>query len=60
MAVRQLLYDLQKQKLVNFTEESRAMGRPAKMWAVTLEANRLFPDGYADLTVIAVQYRIFI
>ncbi|RKN84553.1 helix-turn-helix transcriptional regulator [Paenibacillus ginsengarvi] len=51
MAVRQHLYDLQEKKLVTFTEEPRAMGRPAKMWALTAEANRLFPDGYADLTV---------
>ncbi|GGG12958.1 helix-turn-helix transcriptional regulator [Paenibacillus aceti] len=27
------------------------MGRPAKMWRLTSEANRLFPDGYADLTL---------
>lgn len=55
MAVRQHLYDLQEQELVSFTEESRAMGRPAKMWALTPEANRLFPDGYADLTVSLIE-----
>ncbi|GIP31038.1 transcriptional regulator [Paenibacillus sp. J2TS4] len=55
MAVRQHLYDLQEQRLVTFTEESRAMGRPAKMWALTSEANRLFPDGYADLTVSLIE-----
>ncbi|WP_028550277.1 helix-turn-helix transcriptional regulator [Paenibacillus sp. UNC451MF] len=51
MAVRQHLYDLHEQQLVTFEEEARAMGRPAKMWRLTQEANRLFPDGYADLTV---------
>ncbi|MGG1658199.1 helix-turn-helix transcriptional regulator [Brevibacillus sp. NRS-1366] len=55
MAVRQHLYDLQEQKLVTFSEESRAMGRPAKMWTLTSEANRLFPDGYADLTVSLIE-----
>lgn len=51
MAVRQHLYNLQEQELVSFTEEPRSMGRPAKMWRLTSEANRLFPDGYADLTL---------
>ncbi|MEF2243385.1 helix-turn-helix transcriptional regulator [Paenibacillus sp. IITD108] len=51
MAVRQHLYDLQEQEMVDYTEEPRAMGRPAKMWRLTTEANRLFPDGYAELTI---------
>lgn len=51
MAVRQHLYSLQEEGLVTFTEEPRSMGRPAKMWTLTQEANRLFPDGYADLTI---------
>ncbi|KPV56686.1 transcriptional regulator [Paenibacillus sp. A3] len=55
MAVRQHLYDLQEQGLVTFKEESRTMGRPAKMWTLTSEANRLFPDGYADLTVSLIE-----
>ncbi|NRQ54615.1 transcriptional regulator [Brevibacillus sp. HD1.4A] len=55
MAVRQHLYDLQEQRLVTFFEEPRSMGRPAKMWALTSEANRLFPDGYADLTVSLIE-----
>lgn len=55
MAVRQHLYDLQEQELVTFTEEARAMGRPAKLWRLTTEANRLFPDGYADLTVSLIE-----
>ncbi|WP_235439925.1 helix-turn-helix transcriptional regulator [Paenibacillus sp. DMB20] len=55
MAVRQHLYNLQEQGLVTFTEEPRTMGRPAKMWALTSEANRLFPDGYADLTISLIE-----
>ncbi len=55
MAVRQHLYDLQEEKLVTYTEEARTMGRPAKMWTLTPEANRLFPDGYADLTVSLIE-----
>lgn len=55
MAVRQHLYDLQEQKLVTFKEEPRKMGRPAKMWTLTPEANRLFPDGYANLTVSLIE-----
>ncbi|WP_234032854.1 helix-turn-helix transcriptional regulator [Paenibacillus faecalis] len=51
MAVRQHLYSLQEQELVTYKEEPRTMGRPAKMWSLTSEANRLFPDGYADLTI---------
>lgn len=55
MAVRQHLYDLHEQKLVTFKEEPRTMGRPAKMWELTSEANRLFPDGYANLTVSLIE-----
>lgn len=55
MAVRQHLYNLQEQKLVTFEEQPRSMGRPAKMWRLTAEANRLFPDGYADLTVQLIE-----
>ncbi|WP_409346285.1 helix-turn-helix transcriptional regulator [Paenibacillus sp. MBLB4367] len=55
MAVRQHLYNLQEQKLVTFTEEPRSMGRPAKMWRLTPEANRLFPEGYAELTVSLIE-----
>lgn len=51
MAVRQHLYDLHEQQLVTFKEQPRTMGRPAKMWGLTAEANRLFPDGHASLTV---------
>ena len=49
MAVRQHLYDLEAQKLVDYAEQSRAIGRPAKLWRLTEAANRFFPDGHAEL-----------
>ncbi|MBI2192257.1 MAG: transcriptional regulator [Planctomycetes bacterium] len=51
MAVRKQLYELQAEKLVDFKQEPRAMGRPAKLWALTPSADRLFPSGHADLVV---------
>ncbi len=51
MAVRQHLYALQEEHLVTYQEEPRAMGRPAKLWQLTPAADRLFPDGYAELTL---------
>lgn len=51
MAVRQHLYAMQEENLITYTEESRAMGRPAKLWQLTREADRFFPDGYAELTL---------
>ncbi|MUL38534.1 helix-turn-helix transcriptional regulator [Gloeocapsopsis dulcis] len=51
MAVRQHLYALQEEKLITYQEEAREMGRPAKLWQLTPAADRLFPDGYADLTL---------
>lgn len=51
MAVRQHLYTLQKEGLVTYAEKSQPVGRPAKLWQLTAAANRLFPDGYAELTL---------
>ncbi len=51
MAVRQHLYGLQKEGLVTYQEESRPMGRPAKLWQLTSAADRFFPDRYAELTL---------
>jgi predicted ArsR family transcriptional regulator len=55
MAVRQHLYALQEEQLVTFQEEPREMGRPAKLWQLTPAADRLFPDGYADLTLSLIR-----
>ena len=51
MAVRQHLYALAEERLVTATTEPRPFGRPAKLWRLTPEADRLFPDGYAELTL---------
>lgn len=51
MAVRQHLYALQDEGIVEYEEEPRPMGRPAKLWRLTPKANALFPSGYAELTV---------
>jgi predicted ArsR family transcriptional regulator len=54
MAVRQHLYALQREKLVTAEERPVPLGRPAKHWHLTAEANRLFPDAYAELTLALV------
>ncbi len=51
MAVRQHLYALQDEQLITYQEEPRPMGRPAKVWQLTPASDRLFPDGYAELTL---------
>jgi predicted ArsR family transcriptional regulator len=55
MAVRQHLYALSGEKLVVSREESRPMGRPAKLWQLTPAANDLFPNAHADLTLSLIQ-----
>jgi predicted ArsR family transcriptional regulator len=49
--VRQHLYALQEQKLVAAQERATGVGRPTKFWSLTREADRLFPDAYAELSV---------
>lgn len=51
MAVRLHLYALQATQLVAYEEEARPVGRPAKLWRLTPAADRLFPEGYAELTL---------
>jgi predicted ArsR family transcriptional regulator len=54
MAVRQHLYALQEEKMVNAEERPVPLGRPAKFWKLTREADRLFPDAYAELSVALI------
>ena len=54
MAVRQHLYALQKEKLVTHDERPVPLGRPAKFWQLTRDADRLFPDAYAELTLALI------
>src|SRR5262249_22918291 len=51
MAVRHHLYSLQEEKLVTAEERPEGIGRPAQYWQLTREADRLFPDAYAELSV---------
>ena len=54
MAVRQHLYALQEQKLVSADERKVPLGRPAKFWRLTRDAERLFPDAYAELNAALI------
>jgi predicted ArsR family transcriptional regulator len=54
MAVRLHLYALQAEQLVTYQEEARPVGRPAKLWRLTPAADRLFPEGYAELALSLV------
>jgi len=51
MAIRQHLYALQEEGLVDYTDSPRPVGRPAKLWRLTKAADGYFPDRHADLTV---------
>lgn len=51
MAVRQHLYALRDERLVTYEEQSRPLGRPAKLWRLTAAADNFFPNGHADLTI---------
>jgi predicted ArsR family transcriptional regulator len=54
MAVRQHLYALQKEGLVTAEERPVPIGRPAKYWQLTREADSLFPEAYAELNVALI------
>jgi predicted ArsR family transcriptional regulator len=52
MAVRLQLHALEGDGLVSPREERRrSRGRPAKLWRLTPDAEALFPDSHADLTL---------
>ena len=51
MAVRQHLYKLAEEELVEFEDERRGPGRPLRVWRPTPKADDRFPDAHADLTV---------
>lgn len=54
MAVRLHLYELQDEGLVTAEERPVPVGRPAKFWRLTPEADRLFPEAYAELSVALI------
>src|SRR5262245_7061405 len=51
MAIRQHLYALEREKLVDVEIRPGPIGRPSKYWRLTPAANQLFPDAYAELNV---------
>jgi len=55
MAVRQHLAVLEGEKLVDFTDERRRVGRPARLWRLTSNAYDRFPDRHAELAVGVIQ-----
>ena len=55
MAVRQHLAVLQAEKLVDFTDERREVGRPARLWQLTPKAYDRFPERHGELAVGLLQ-----
>lgn len=51
MAVRQHLYALQDEGLISWESEAQGRGRPKKLWALTEDAEKFFPDAHQDLAV---------
>ena len=51
MAVRQHLYSLKQQGLVDHIDERRPIGRPARLWRLTPASASRFPDSHAELTL---------
>lgn len=55
MAIRQHLAVLEGEKLAEFTNERRKVGRPARVWRLTSKANDRFPDSHSELAVEMLQ-----
>ncbi|MDC1141937.1 transcriptional regulator [Planctomycetota bacterium] len=51
MAVRQHLYAMQKESQVEFFDERKKVGRPARNWKLTAESDGQFPDSHGELAV---------
>jgi predicted ArsR family transcriptional regulator len=51
MAVRQHLYRLKQQGLIDYVDERRPVGRPARLWRLTSTSASRFPDSHAELTL---------
>jgi predicted ArsR family transcriptional regulator len=54
MAVRLHLYALQGEGMVAAEDRPVPVGRPAKFWRLTREADRHFPEAYAELSVALI------
>lgn len=55
MAVRQHLAVLEGEKLVDFTDDRRKVGRPARLWRLTPSAYDRFQDCHAELAAGMLQ-----
>ena len=55
MAVRQHLAALQEEGLVDYIDKRQKVGRPARVWRLTLKAYDRFPDRHAELAVGMLQ-----
>jgi predicted ArsR family transcriptional regulator len=55
MAVRQHLAALEAERLAEFESEKGAVGRPARIWRATPQADAKFPDSHGALTVELLQ-----
>lgn len=58
MAVRQQLYAMQQQGQVEFVDERRKVGRPARIWSLTRKTHEHFPDSHGELAVGILQAAI--
>src|SRR5215210_1720991 len=54
MAVRLHLYALQGEGMVTAEDRPVPVGRPAKSWRLTREADQHFPEAYAELSVALI------
>jgi predicted ArsR family transcriptional regulator len=55
MAIRQHLAVLQGEEFVDFTDDRRKVGRPARLWRLTPKAYDRFPDCHTELAVGMLQ-----
>jgi len=51
MAMRLQLYELEAEGLVAARDEAQGRGRPTKLWSLTEEAAKIFPDAHQGLAV---------
>ncbi len=51
MAVRQHLYRFREEGMVEYRDERRPVGRPARIWRLTDRAASRFPESHAELTL---------
>ncbi|MCP4248876.1 MAG: transcriptional regulator [bacterium] len=55
MAVRQHLYQLAEDGLVDFEDRRKRVGRPARHWRLTNASDSQFPDSHAELALTVIQ-----